>query len=115
MMLSPAITFAFAVVMALSSVTLAVAQHGPIGAMTLVLCSDAGDLQITVDAQGNPVPLSQVCPDCVAGMAAQAVPAAHGLQICPLTARLLHTRLAPSAESGSAATPPCARGPPMMI
>lgn len=48
-----------------SSVTSAIARSAAHGQFSVVICSDAGVVQITLDAQGNPVTPIHPCPDCV--------------------------------------------------
>ena len=62
-------------VLALASVSLAQARHYDHDGLKMVLCTDAGYQTIVLDAQGNPVPFTHPCPDCVAAMAAQDLPA----------------------------------------
>ena len=53
------------VFVALTSVTLAVARGAPQPVGTLILCTDAGVTQVTVDARGQPVAPPHACPDCL--------------------------------------------------
>jgi hypothetical protein len=62
--LRQALIAAVAVVMALTSVSLAMA-HGTtrIGGQVVVLCSGDGLVQVELDADGNPVGSVHLCPD----------------------------------------------------
>lgn len=56
---------ALAVIMAVSSVTQALARHQAQGAQTFVICTGYGLVSVTVDAGGNPVDYMLPCPECV--------------------------------------------------
>lgn len=60
---------AFALVLALTvafaSVGFVQARHMAAGAQTMVICTGYGLVQITIDADGNPVERTLPCPDCV--------------------------------------------------
>lgn len=64
---------ALALVVALGSLTHALARHQAAGAQTLVICTGYGLVQITLDADGNPVEHTLPCPDCILSLAALAV------------------------------------------
>jgi hypothetical protein len=53
--------------LAVSSIGFAKARHMAAGAETFVICTGYGLVQISVDAQGNPVEQTVPCPDCVPG------------------------------------------------
>jgi hypothetical protein len=102
-------------ILALSSVTLAASQHASAGGVTLVLCTDGGDAVITLDATGNEVPKDHVCPDCIAAIGAQALPANTALPLPPLAVQAMWiSGLAVMAPSTPKA-PTRARGPPLML
>lgn len=109
------LTTFFAAILALTSVTLALGQHGQMGTVQMVLCSDLGDTVITLDAQGNPVESAHVCPDCVAAIAAQDVPAGASLPLPPLSSRLWEAVDTAHANLSRAYTPTQARGPPVLM
>jgi hypothetical protein len=115
MLLRSLIITLFSAVLALTSVTLAVAQHGTAGGRSLVLCTDAGERLVTLDAQGNPVPMLHPCPDCVAAMTPQDVPADMALPQPPLTAQMQAALTYAAAETGRAVQAPRARGPPFWM
>lgn len=54
-----------ALIVALSSVTMAQARHQPRMVGEAVLCTERGALAVAVDAQGRPVGPMLPCPDCV--------------------------------------------------
>ena len=59
-----------ALVVALSSVTMAQARHQPRAVGAAVLCTDRGAVAVAVDAQGRPVGPGLPCPDCVPALLA---------------------------------------------
>jgi len=54
-----------ALTVALASVGFVQARHMAAGAQTMVICTGYGLVQITMDADGNPVERTLPCPDCV--------------------------------------------------
>lgn len=104
-----------ALVLSLTSVTMAVARGQMIGAITVELCADHGaGATITLDAQGNPVETVLHCPDCLVatpapGGAPVTVPARPVTrsepQVCVLTLPV------EDAETPEA----LARGPPLPV
>ena len=61
----PVFAVIIALIVAWSSVGFAQARHHAAGAQTLVICTGYGLVQITIDADGNPVERALPCPDCV--------------------------------------------------
>jgi len=115
MMLRRLTILLLAAVLAMTSVTLALARHADVGGTTITLCSDAGERLITLDAQGNPMPAAHPCPDCVAAIAAQDIPPALALPLPPLAQhRLKMPHLARHAR-GQTPPPASARGPPLWL
>lgn len=116
---SPMMRFVFApllaAILALTSVTLAVAQHSNVGVMTVTLCSDMGEQTVTLDAQGKPVQSGHVCPDCVAAIAAQDVPQALALPMPPLVGQIEKPLAYAAVVLTRTETPAHARGPPLMM
>lgn len=104
-----------AAILALTSVTLALGQHGQMGTVQMVLCSDLGDTVIILDAQGNPTAPAHVCPDCVAALVAQDLPAGAALPLPPLSSRLWQA--VPSDHARFSRSHPWARarGPPVLM
>lgn len=66
----PYLAFALACLVALASVSHALARHQAHGATTMVICTSYGLVQITLDSDGNPVEQSPHCPDCMLSHAA---------------------------------------------
>lgn len=110
-----AITVVFAVVLAITPVTLAIVQLGNLGGITLVLCTGAGTQTVTLDANGEPVLPMHPCPDCVAAITMQDVPAQAELLLADFGARLV--AFSQFSRDAAARTPPAAfaRGPPAMM
>lgn len=103
-------------ILAVTSVTLVLAQNSPsAGTTTLVLCTDQGDHTITLDAKGRQVPMSHPCPDCVAAIAAQDVPHAIALPMPPLAANTMMAHPAATLAFGHISQPARARGPPLTV
>lgn len=104
-----------ALVLSLTSVTMAVARGQMTGAMTLELCDGhGGTATVTLDADGNPVDSTQHCPDCLI-----ATPAPAGDPVMaparPLTRSEPHVCALPLDADQPAAPEPAARGPPPLL
>lgn len=104
-----------ALVVALSSVTMAQARHMPRAAGAAVLCTDLGVVSVVVDARGNPVGPMLPCPDCIA--AAQALTPAPALVPAP---PLRLVALSPALPVAQTAARPAlrhghARAPPVAV
>lgn len=54
-----------ALTLAVASVGFVQARHMAAGAQTMVICTGYGLVQVTLDADGNPVERTLPCPDCV--------------------------------------------------
>jgi len=105
---------ALSIVVALTSVSLAQARHYDGRGLQMVLCTDHGYQTITIDAQGNPVPITHPCPDCVAAMAAQDLPLLAVLP-APLQVGQLIAFAAFARDANGRSPPPAfARGPPLI-
>lgn len=94
-----------------SGVTSAIARSAAHSQYSVTICSDAGVVQITLDAQGNPVTPMHPCPDCVVALAG-GLPETIALPVHPV-------RWSPYLAGVSAAPvaalhplPAQARGPP---
>ena len=103
----------FALLLALTSVTLAVGQHAMPQGTTMVICTDLGAQTVTLDANGNPVKPAHSCIDCNAAPLAQALAPALQLPLPPLVALGYLAR--DDAVTAYSRTPPPthARGPPL--
>lgn len=64
------IAFCLGLLLALTSIPQAMARYHTHGAQTMVICTGYGLVQITLDADGNPVEYVAPCPDCVATVVA---------------------------------------------
>ena len=109
----PVIRLILAVVLSLTSVTLAVARTQMPGSTDVVICSGYGVVSVTLDAAGNPTGPVHACPDCLTGAATFLPPSAPLLR--PATRAI--TIDLPAAFTGIAASLPAAtaRGPPPVI
>jgi hypothetical protein len=63
--LRTAFALLLALTLAIASVGFVQARHMAAGAQTMVICTGYGLVQITIDADGNPVERTLPCPDCV--------------------------------------------------
>lgn len=83
-----------------------------VGGQVVVLCSDGGLVQVTLDAEGNPTGDSHLCPDLAAALLA-----AHALALPEVTRpETLATRVIaplPRLYASLAAPHAQARGPPV--
>ena len=104
-----------ALVLAVTSVTMAVARQYDSMGTSITICADGGETTIILDAQGNKIPFAHPCPDCVAAVAAQIIasiqtlPVRTGYRVVVLYPN--HHLLSPSRLS----LPPQARGPPDLM
>ena len=105
-----------ALIVAVASLGLAVARvQPPMAEWTWVdLCGD-GAAEVAVDAQGQPVGMIHLCPDCIAAFAFASLPLPAAPPLPPQTAGrvtspavLLSVALRPAPEQD-------ARGPPVLI
>jgi len=109
--LHPLFGFALALMLAISSMGMAVTRGQAASDKDLVICSGAGMMTVTLDNKGNPVAPTHPCPYCLAGHAPALLPDAVSL---PARERGLVT-YAPTPVPGVIAlsSPPAlARGPP---
>jgi hypothetical protein len=65
--MSPLPTVLLAVVLAVTSVSMAVARHAPRAARAMELCAAGGTGTVALDERGRPVAPAHPCPDCVIG------------------------------------------------
>ena len=115
MNLRPLFVLGLAIVMAVTSVTMAVARGSAPMGPTLIICADGGAQMVTLDALGRPVPVTHACPDCVAAVAAQVL---TGFYPAPRRPDFPSRALRPVAITISAVWAklgPQARGPPDVI
>lgn len=103
--------------LALSSVSMAVARGQAVSGMELVLCTPSGVETVVLDAKGNPVPATRhLCPDCVTGSALPAQTRAPVVAPLRLPLRALSPALPPDDLSeGREPASQRARGPPSLV
>lgn len=104
-----------ALVLGIGAVGMAVARVQAPMAGTIVICSGSGMMEISVDAEGQPVGTLHLCPDCTLAMAPGVLVAqASG----PLAVPQRYVALilpAGVAAQPCAGLPPQARGPPILL
>jgi len=73
--LRPVTALLFALLLAISSGTMAVARGQATSVGTMVLCTGSGPASVPVDAEGKPTGPAHICPDCALSLfAAHAAP-----------------------------------------
>ena len=93
----------------------ALVPQGRAEGIKMTLCSAAGGVQtITLDAQGNPMPESQHCPDCTAAASPQDLPPPLRLPMPNLAQSLYRGAIPARLVPGRAISCPHARAPPLM-
>lgn len=105
--------FCLALLLALTSVTMAEARHyGPAGA-SMVICSNGVAQTITLDANGRKLPFTHNCPDCI-GVTLD-VPAVIALPQRPDFSRKIVVALPHAARVQAIWRHADARGPPVLM
>ncbi|MHA6325247.1 hypothetical protein [Roseivivax sp. CAU 1753] len=103
-----------AILLALTSVELAIARGAPAVAGTVVLCGGFERQTITLDVNGKPVRQSQLCPDAVVAFFADTA-----VDLSEMVVALRHARVRHADETrrlaGQRRGTPRARGPPTLI
>ncbi|WP_116598069.1 hypothetical protein [Primorskyibacter marinus] len=100
-----------ALVLTLTAQSMALARGQTMVAGQMVLCTGAGVVTVQVDAEGNPVSPSHICPDCALNLL-MAV-AADPVEVLPHRVReTLAFRAALVRVGGVDSFAPKARGPP---
>lgn len=112
--LRPFLTGCLALVIAATSLTMAVARGQVSTGDSIVICSGYGAVTITLDAQGNPVGPVHICPDCVLGAMAF-VDANPGLPDRPASVARAVAAATVALPAGQTAPAACARGPPVTV
>ena len=104
-----------ALLLSLTSVTIAVAHAQSAGAIQLELCdAHGGTTTVTLDAAGNPIANPHHCPDCLAATAApDGAPQAGPLR--PQTRGKRQVCLLPLPLEDAVSPEPVARGPPALL
>lgn len=104
-----------ALVLAVTSVTMAVARQYESMGTSITICADGGQTTVILDAQGNKIPFAHPCPDCVAAVAAQIFPSIATLPVRTGYHRVVlhpnHLVFTPNRLSFA----PQARGPPHLM
>lgn len=105
-------TFLLALILALTSLTMAVARGQIRMAEEVVICTGAGVTTITVDHDGQPLRQIHICPDMVLGLMAALDTPTPDLTRPETRVEVLTAR--PDAIAADLAAPrPRARGPPI--
>jgi hypothetical protein len=100
-------------VLALGSVAMAVAKGQPSMGTPVALCTDAGPVTITLDAEGNPLPAGpHLCPDCLSAATAFVLPDEVRPAVLQRTSRPVTALVAASLPNGVTRVPGHARDPP---
>ena len=100
-------------VLAVASVSMAVARgQAPMGE-TVALCVDGNAVTVTLDANGNPVSAPpHLCPDCLGAVTAFDLPAALSLPVPFLREGNAEGSVFATLSARPSARAPSARGPP---
>lgn len=114
-LLRPLMSVLLAALLALTSVTMAVARVQDRMSGTLELCADGAVQTIAVDGQGKPVGPHHVCPDCLMGVTALLPPQAAQELVLPQRASRIVYRQGRALAQTIATPQPSARGPPDLI
>lgn len=109
--LRPFLGLLLALVMAATSLTMAVARGQARVAGEIVICTGMGISVVTVDAEGNPTGPAHICPDMALALLA-APPLSPVDLTAPATFRRAADLPAPILARGAEAPRPTARGPP---
>ncbi len=104
-----------ALLMALTSVTMAVARGQDRMGTTVEICAGFGAVFISLDANGQPVGPSHICPDCLGGVTALDLPGNPASPQRPQSMR--RATFAPVIIAAPSLPQPqaTARGPPSLI
>ena len=109
----PVTALMLAAIVALSSLTMAVARGQMRDAAgSVIICSGAGVVSVKVDADGNPIGPVHVCPDCAISALAW-IEVATGLPDPVLRVGRVVFDPAPLEVAGRRIGAPRARGPPV--
>jgi hypothetical protein len=111
--LRPLFGFFLGLMLALTSVTMAQARHyGPMGT-SVVICANGMAQTITLDANGQKLPFTHVCPDCI--MAALDMPVGQSLPQRPNFGKAVALPLPVAAMVQVPIFHAAARGPPVLM
>jgi len=109
----PLVALSLALVLAATSLTMAVARGQARVAGEIVICTGMGITVVTVDAEGNPTGPAHICPDMALALMA-APPLAPIVFAPPTTFRRAPDLPHPVLSRGAEAPRPAARGPPFL-
>jgi hypothetical protein len=104
---------ALALILTLTSGTLAMARGQAMAAGEIVICSGGAVVTVAVDAEGKPTGPAHICPDCALTLFAAAAPPAAILMLAETASALVlpatqHPALAPHILAATARGPPSA-------
>lgn len=101
-----------ALVLTLTAQGMALARGQTMVAGQMVLCTGTGIVTVQIDAEGNPVSPSHICPDCALSLMVAAAEAPA--ELLPFrVGEALAFRVASSRLTGGDRLAPKARGPPL--
>ena len=114
-LLRPLSGLLLALLMALTSVTMAVARGQPPMGDPVEICGGYGQVFVTLDASGQPAAPRHSCPECLGGVTALDLPAITAAPKRPQS--LARAAFAPLTVIASSLPPPqaSARGPPSLL
>lgn len=104
-----------ALLMAVTSVTMAVARGQDRMGVTAEICGGFGAVFITLDRNGQPVPPGHPCPDCLTGVTALHLPGATRAPLPPQSVSRAPFVVLIITAASLAAPQATARGPPSLI
>ena len=112
-LLSPATALLLGLVLAMTSVSMAVARGGMSLSGTMILCIDASQQVVPLGPDGAPMEVNHACPDCTVGALALVEPQpldAPEWRMATLYTRPFATRIHEAPAQGGQG-----RGPPSLI
>ena len=112
-LLSPATALLLGLVLAMTSVSMAVARGGMSLSGTMILCIDASQQVVPLGPDGAPMEVNHACPDCTVGAMALVEPLpldAPEWRMATLYTRPFATRIHEAPVQGGQG-----RGPPSLI
>jgi hypothetical protein len=105
---------ALALLLVLTSQTMAIARGAAPPVDQLVLCTGAGSVTVLLDAEGKPTGQVHICPDCIFSALAGVIPPVSLDVWTPQTSQI-YTPATKTTFRVSAVTPFCARAPPETV
>jgi hypothetical protein len=114
--LRPLLACLFALILAATSATMAVARAQAPAAGVVELCLGERSVVLAIDADGRPVGPRHLCPDCVPAVTAAPPGGAPGpARPATFPRRAALPRAATTALPAPASAPPPARAPPLTV